>query len=153
MFVEDFMNTNSVVCTEDLPLIQVYQRMLENNCDFICVIDGNAHKIPIGIITEHDICLITIAKGRHPKDLTARDVMSPKFTKAKRKLDLMDCHDLMDSCHTKILMIVDERGGLCGTVSQLDIESSKNNQYFENLMSQAMAKEYLPSMTRINRIF
>ena len=152
MFIRDIMNTCPVVCTEEMPLVQVYQRMLENDCDHVAVIDSNSHKIPIGIITEHDICLVTIGKGRHPKDLTAGDVMNTRIAKALDTLTLTNCADLMQAgVKSKRLLVVDENGALCGTLTDADLERSKTNQHFEDLLSRAIAKEYKPS--GINRIF
>ena len=83
----------------------------------------------------------------------AEDVMNPHITKAQRTLNVMDCYDLIDSSKTKNLIIVDEKGGFCGTLSQQDIENSKQNQYFQDFVSHSVAKEYQPSLTGINRIF
>jgi CBS domain-containing protein len=151
MFVSDIMNLSPVICTEDVPLTQVYQLMLENNCDYIAVVDSYVHKIPIGIITEHEICLVTIAKGRNPRDLTASDVMNTNISKISKTLNLSDCSNLMQGSKTKKLFVIDDNGALCGTLSQFDVENSKNKQYFDDLVSRAMAKEYKPS--GLNRIY
>ncbi len=145
MFVKDIMNANPVVCLEDTPLIQAYELMLENNCDCITVIDSHCHKIPLGIITEHDICLMIIKHGRTPKSLTAENVMNNRTPKAIYTKNWMDCVDLIEESDSKRLLIVNEKGGLCGILQKSDIETSKTNQHFEDLFSRAMAKEYQPS--------
>jgi len=151
MFIREIMNINTVMCTEDMPLIEVYQLMLENNTDFIPVIDGNTHKIPIGIITEHDICLITISKGRNPRNLTAGEVMNTGITKAINNLTLAECSDLLEYSKTKKILVIDKDGALCGTLTEFDIEASKNDKYFEDLLGRTIAKEY--KSTGLNRIF
>jgi CBS domain-containing protein len=151
MFVRDIMNQCAVVCTEDMSLEKVYKLMQENNCDHVIVVENYAHRTPIGIITEHDICLQVVGRGRNPRGLTAANVMNTNITRALATLTLTDCILLMQEKDAKQAFVVDENGTLHGTVTNYDIESTKNKQHIEDLLSRAVARAHRPSA--VNRIF
>ena len=151
MFVRDIMNQCSVVCTEDMPLEKVYKLMQDNNCDHVTVVENYAHNTPIGIITEHDICLQVVGRGRNPRGLTAANVMNTSITRALATLTLADCALLMEESEAKQAFVVDENGTLRGTVRDIDIQISKNRQHIEDLASRVFSREYRPPVE--NRIF
>jgi CBS domain-containing protein len=151
MFVRDVMRENSVVCTEDMPLAKVYQLMLENGCDYITVVESYAHRIPIGIITEHDICLQVIGKGRDPRSLNAANVMNTNVIKASYKLSLADCSNLMETNQMKRALVVNEDGMLCGILTEFDLENTKTKQQIENLLSAEAVSKY--NTHRLNRLY
>jgi isocitrate dehydrogenase len=151
MLVRDIMNQCSVVCTEDMPLEKVYKLMQDNNCDHITVVENYAHNTPIGIITEHDICLQVVGRGRNPRGLTAANVMNTNITRARATLTLADCALLMEESEVKRAFVVDENGTLRGMVRDIDIQVSKNRQYIEDLTSRVVSREQRPSVA--NRIF
>jgi predicted transcriptional regulator len=68
-------------CTEDTPLETVYDMLQSSENGLIVVIDGRAHRVPIGIITEHSICEQIIRRRRDPRGLTAANVLNCKFSK------------------------------------------------------------------------
>lgn len=151
MFVRDIMNQCSVVCTEDMPLEKVYKLMQDNNCDHITVVENYAHLTPIGIITEHDICLQIVGRGRNPRGLTAANVMNTNITRALANLTLADCALLMEESAANRAFVVDENGTLRGTVRDIDIQISKNKQHIEDLASRVVSRERRPLVS--NRIF
>lgn len=151
MFVRDIMNQCSVVCTEDMPLEKVYKLMQDNNCDHVTVVENYAHNTPIGIITEHDICIQVVGRGRNPRGLTAANVMNTNITRALATLTLTDCALLMEECDAKRAFVVDENGTLRGTVRDIDIQFTRNRQHIEDLANRAISREYRPSVS--NRIF
>ncbi len=151
MFIKDIMNCSAVVCTEDTPLPQVYQMMQESNCDYVTVVESHAHRTPIGIITEHDICLQIVGRGRDPRGLTAANVMNTNIVKALYTVSLTDCSEMMSVSQAKRAFVVDENGMFCGTLSHFDIETTKTRQHLEDLASRAISKENYTS--KINRIF
>jgi CBS domain-containing protein len=152
MFVRDIMNQCAVVCTEDMSLEKVYKLMQENTCDHVIVVENYAHRTPIGIITEHDICLQVVGRGRNPRGLSAANVMNTNITRALATLTLTDCILLMQEAEAKQAFVVDENGTLHGTVTNYDIESTKTKQHIEDLLSRAVSKTHRAAASP-NRIF
>jgi len=151
MFAKDVMKKNSVVCTEEMPLMQVYQLMQENECEFVTVVENYAHRTPIGIVTEHDICLQIIGKGRNPRGLSAANVMNTNVLKTSDTSTLEYCADLIKNSRANKLLVTDENGALCGVLTQSDIETNKNRGRVEDLHRNPFFGEF--QNARINRIF
>ena len=63
MSVKNMMRTNFVVCTEDMPLEKVFEEMVGADTEHAVVVEGLAHSVPIGVITERDICLQVLGRG------------------------------------------------------------------------------------------
>lgn len=151
MFAKDIMNKNAVICTEEMPLMQVYQMMLDNKCEYIPVVESYAHNNPTGVVTEHDICLQIISKGRHPRGLTAASVMNAEITKTLDTSTSSYCSDLLENSRTKRLFVIDENGALCGVITPKEIESNRIERRAETINRSAFLGEY--RNPGINRIF
>lgn len=151
MFAKDIMNKCSVICTGEMPLMQVYQSMQENECEFITVVEDYAHKNPIGVVTEHEICFQIIGKNRNPRGMTAASVMNTAIIKAPETSTLSYCSDLFAGSESKRLFVVDENGALCGVLLPNDIEIHKADRRIESPNRSAFLSEYRNA--GINRIF
>jgi len=114
MFVRDLINENPAVCTEDLPLEQVYKLMQEKNSDRVVVIESKAHRIPIGVVTEHEICMQVVGRGRSPRGMTAANVMNTDFVKADLKADISGFDERR--CGRRPVIVTDENGALQGVL-------------------------------------
>lgn len=151
MFARDIMNKNVVVCTGEMPLSQVYQLMQDKACEFVSVVEDYAHKNPIGVVTEHDICLNIIGRERNPRGLTAASVMNSQVTRIAEMASLNHCVNLIDGDKTKKLLVVDENGSFCGSICLGDLEAEKNLHRNEIAGRSAFLSEF--RNPRINRIF
>jgi predicted transcriptional regulator len=142
------MKTNFVVCTEDMPLEKVFEKMTAQNTDHAVVVEGLAHSVPIGLITEHDICAQVVGRGRSPRGLTAANVMGtnlPKVSSDSHSLDL----DMLPS-GARVVCVVDGDGAICGTISASEFGSSAPRAA-ETAASASMVRHFQVSMA--NRLY
>ncbi len=65
--------------------------MVDNDCGCIPVVDSEAQKKPIGMITDRDITMRTVAEGKNPLDLTAADAMSNDAVTVTPDTSVEDC--------------------------------------------------------------
>lgn len=151
MFAKDIMNKCSVICTEDMSLIDVYQLMLDNECEYVPVVESYAHNNPTGVITERDICLQIIAKGRNPRSLTAASVMNAEVAKTLDTSTVAYCAGIFEDGRTKKLFVVDENGALCGVITPKEIEANRFERPVDTINRSAFLGEY--RNPGINRIF
>ena len=121
MLLKDVMKDVGTVCTESMPLQQVYEMMQQSGSGFATVVENRAHQKPLGIITEHDICLQVVGRNRDPKGMAAANVMNTKFTKVNCDSTVTECARLAEECGAEKILIVDENGILCGTVEKTDL--------------------------------
>lgn len=84
MLLGEHMIIDLPVCTEDLSLDQVYEMLCRSDERMVIVVDSNAHKVPIGIITERSICAQVVGRRRDPRSLTAANVLDTNIKKLRR---------------------------------------------------------------------
>lgn len=121
MNVKEVMTADPACCTADTSLQEVAKLMVDNDCGCIPVVDGKDTKRPVGMITDRDITVRTVAEGKNPLDLTAGDAMSPNVTTVTPKTSLEECCNLMESNQIRRVAVVDETGACCGMIAQADI--------------------------------
>jgi CBS domain-containing protein len=115
------MTENPAFCRPETKLQEVARLMVD--CDFgeIPVVDSDSSRKPIGVITDRDITVRAVAQGRNPLELTARDCMSTDPVTTTPDADLEEAANLLGEHQLRRLPVVNERGELCGIVTQADI--------------------------------
>ena len=120
MQVRDVMTQQVACCTPDTDLQEVAKMMTECDCGAIPVIDRDSGKA-IGIITDRDIVCRSIASGKNPIGRRVEEVMTMPIAAVIPDSTLDDCLAKMESAQIRRIPVVDERGRLCGIISQADI--------------------------------
>lgn len=121
MNVNELMTKNPACCTADSKLQDVAQMMVKNNCGCIPVVENENSRKPIGMITDRDITIRTVAEGKNPLDLTAGDVMTDQVVTVSTDTSVEDCCNKMENHQIRRIAVVDENGGCCGIVAQADV--------------------------------
>lgn len=140
--------TDFIVCTEDTPIEKVYEMLEAAKARHAFVVESLAHQIPIGIVTEHDICAHLIGSGRSPRGMTAAGVMSTNFAKIRAGTEPDQARSAAGSTH--LICIVDENGAPCGTVSPAEVDSPKVSAA-ETISSTVVIRQFQVSVA--NRIY
>lgn len=123
MLLSEIIGNDTVVCTEEMPLEEVFSLMDRRSADHVVVIESYSHRKPIGMVTEHDICMHIIGRGRDPRGLTAANVMNTQILRARASDSLAECREMFDRTGFRMLCVVNENGSLDGTVNLAEFES------------------------------
>jgi CBS domain-containing protein len=115
------MTADPACCTADTPLTEVAKMMVECDCGAIPVVDSQDSKKPVGMITDRDITIRTVAEGRNPLDLTASDAMTVNVMTVTPETSLEECCNLMEDQQIRRVVVVDKNGSCCGMIAQADI--------------------------------
>ena len=121
MLVQEIMTKNPACCTSETNLQEVAKMMVENDCGCIPVVDSESSKKPVGMITDRDITIRTVAEGKNPLDLTAADAMSNDAITVTPETSVEECCNLMENNQIRRIAVVDGNGGCCGMVAQADV--------------------------------
>ena len=121
MNVREVMTADPACCTADTPLTEVAKMMVECDCGAIPVVDNQDSKKPVGMITDRDITIRTVAEGRNPLDLTASDAMTVNVMTVTPETSIEECCNLMEDQQIRRVVVVDENGFCCGMIAQADI--------------------------------
>lgn len=126
--VRDVMTENPACCTPETKLPEVARMMVECDCGEIPVVDEQETRRPVGVITDRDITVRTVAQGRNPLELTARECMSVNPVTIEPDASLDDASALLADHQLRRLPVIDEQGRLCGIVAQADIANSLSSR-------------------------
>lgn len=116
MLVSEIMSRCVAECTEDAALEKVYELLRKCEHGLVVVIDSEAHRVPIGVVSERSICDQIISRGRNPRTLTAGAVMDSRI-RTVRETDGADKLTLKENEHVTAVVVVNDRRQACGIVT------------------------------------
>lgn len=119
--VKDIMTVDPVCCLPTSSLKSVAQLMIKHDCGEIPVVYSMERTKVVGVITDRDIVIRTVAKGLNPLDMTAEEIMTTPAKIIKMDLSISDCCELMEEEQIRRLPVVDDQENICGMVSLADI--------------------------------
>jgi CBS domain-containing protein len=115
--VADVMTQRPRAVAPQTPLTEVAQVMESDDVGAVPVVEGDRL---VGIVTDRDIVVRAIAKGKDPTGMPASDISSRELVTVHPDDDLSDALELMAQHQVRrIAVTADER--LVGVVSQADV--------------------------------
>ena len=142
MKIKDVMTKDVSSLHVDDTVIKAAEIMKEQNVGSVPVCDSNR---VVGMITDRDIALRTVASGKNPDKQSVRDVMSTNPVVGQPEMDVLDAAKIMGERQIRRLPVI-EKNGLVGIVSlgDLAIEPSLENEASEALtdISEPSTPEY-----------
>jgi CBS domain-containing protein len=121
MQVQEVMTKSPECCTAETGLQEVAKMMVDCDCGCIPVVDAHNSKMPVGMITDRDITCRVVAQGKNPLDLTAGDAMTSTVVSVMPTTPLEECLNLMENSQIRRIAVIDDKGIICGIVSQADV--------------------------------
>jgi CBS domain-containing protein len=115
------MSRDVACCTKDTSLMDVARLMRENDCGEIPVMESDASRRLVGVITDRDIVVRTLANGKDPFQMAAGDCMSQPVVTVPADASLEECMRRMRQHQVRRLPVVDRMGQCCGIVAQADL--------------------------------
>ena len=117
MKVSEVMTREVQTIRPDQPVQEAASFMLSADAGSIPVTDGDRL---LGMITDRDIAVRGVAKGRGP-DTPVRELMSNDVVCARLDEDCADVANKMSEAQVRRLPVIDEQDRLCGIVSLGDL--------------------------------
>jgi CBS domain-containing protein len=116
--VKDVMTTRPRAVTPQTPLNEVAEVMEADDVGAVPVVEGERL---VGIVTDRDIVVRAIAKGKDPRGMPAAEVSSRELVTVNPDDDLSDALKLMAQHQVRRLAVTAEDERLVGVVSQADV--------------------------------
>jgi CBS domain-containing protein len=116
--VRDVMSSRPRVASPDTPLTQIAELMASEDVGAIPILEGEQLA---GMITDRDIVVRAVAKGKNPQGMPAREVWSRDIVCVQPDQDLDDVLQVMAEHQVRRVPVVDEDKRLIGVISQADI--------------------------------
>ncbi len=121
MKVKKVMAKKLAFATPEMEIGKVAEMMTDYNVGAIPVVENKDNRKVIGIVTDRDITARVVAKGKDPRQMTAKDVMSTPVVTVKQGDKIKDVARLMEKNQVRRLPVVDKNGEICGMVAQADL--------------------------------
>ena len=133
MQISEIMSRDVVIVSPSDSIQKVAQKMAEIDSGIMLV--GENDRL-VGMVTDRDIVLRAVAKGKAPSKSTARDVMSPDIKYCYEDETIEDAARNMASLQVKRLPVLNREKRLVGIVSlgDLAMEPEANEQSKEALL-------------------
>lgn len=116
--VSEAMTARPRCVTPDTTLKQVAEVMESEDIGSVPVLDGEQLS---GMITDRDIVIRAVAKGKNPDGMPVREIFSRDVVSIGPEDDLSDALQLMATHQVRRLPVVDDENRLVGIVSQADV--------------------------------
>lgn len=117
----DIMTRDVVTCTPEHTIVDVARLMKSEDIGPILVVDNEANRTLVGIITDRDIVLKVIADGKDPKTMKVGDAMSKKLVTCRADDDVDVAMKAMAQFQLRRIPVVEDNLRLVGIISQADV--------------------------------
>jgi len=116
--VREVMTDRPRCVTLDTPVSEAASLMESENIGSLPVLEGEELA---GMITDRDIVVRAVAKGKDPRGMPVREVASRELVTVYAEQDLSDALTKMASEQVRRLPVVDEDNRLVGILAQADV--------------------------------
>jgi CBS domain-containing protein len=116
--VHEVMTDRPRCVTPETPVSEAAQLMASDDVGSLPILDGEQLA---GVVTDRDIVIRAIAKGKDPRGMPVREVASRELVKVHAEQDLSDALKLMAGHQVRRLPVVDDDGRLVGILAQADV--------------------------------
>jgi CBS domain-containing protein len=116
--VREVMTDRPRCVTLETPISEVAQLMESEDIGSLPVLEGDQLA---GMVTDRDIVLRAIAKGKDPRGMPVREVASRELVTVYADDDLSNALKKMASQQVRRLPVVDEENRLVGVLAQADV--------------------------------
>ena len=122
MQVKEIMTRSPVCCTKHSSLTDVARLMREHDCGAVPVVDDDATgNHLVGIVSDRDIVVRSVADGADPSGLTAGDCMTMVVATVTTENTVEECAKLMEEHRVRRVPVVDGHGNCCGILTLADL--------------------------------
>jgi CBS domain-containing protein len=116
--VRDVMTTRPRCVSPDTPVTEAAELMESEDVGALPVLEGDELA---GMITDRDIVIRAIARGKDPRGMPVRDVTTRDVVAIRGDEDLSEALKLMATHQVRRLPVVDDSNHLVGVLAQADV--------------------------------
>jgi CBS domain-containing protein len=118
MKISELMTKSPATCELTTSIEEIARQMTRSDCGSLPVIESNRI---VGLITDRDIVIRSIAAGKCPLELSAQDLMSHPVVTIGQDETIQDAMKALEFNQIRRLPVVDSNSRLVGIVSVADL--------------------------------
>ncbi len=119
MICQEIMKRELQTIDEASSIQHAAEKMATANVGFLPVCDGNGQAL--GTITDRDITVRAVARGKPPGSTAVAEVMSREVISCRENDDLAVAEQQMVQHHKSRILVLDDSGRLKGVISLSDL--------------------------------
>ncbi|MCI9015556.1 MAG: CBS domain-containing protein [Clostridia bacterium] len=124
MKVKECMSLNVCCCTPDTTVTEIAKKMCDNHIGCIPVCDTN--NTVVGVLTDRDIILRTVACNKDANITKASDIMTCKTCCCTPETDINEATKLMSDLQIRRIPVCDNNNKIVGILSLGDLANNDN---------------------------
>ena len=122
MKLKDLCVLEVACCTPDVTVVEAARLMRQHHTgDLVVLDDADEEREPVGIVTDRDIVLQVLAKGRDPSRTKVREIMSTQLVVASDSEDYAEALQRMATHGVRRVPVVDDKRCMVGIVTLDDM--------------------------------
>lgn len=146
MQAKEIMSRDPQFCTPGDTLQKAARLMADHDCGCLPVVDGADSKRIVGVLTDRDIAVRGVARGKMP-DSTVNDVMTPAPAYCSPNDDIAAVELIMVERQVRRVPVVDGDGRVVGMIAQADL-ARNNSAVSDREVGQIVEKISEPAFPR-----
>lgn len=116
--IREVMTMNPETVSKDSSVADAARIMRDHDTGIVPIVDGDRL---VGVVTDRDITVQTVADGRDPHMTTVGEIASAHLVTLDPQQNLDDALQLMAQHQVRRLPVCEEEGRLIGIVAQADV--------------------------------
>ena len=117
----DVMIRDPVCCTPDDSVVEAARIMERDEVSVVPIVESADTRKLVGVVTDRDLCLMVVAAGLPPFDVTVEECMTDEVITVGEETDLREVLRLMQQERQWRIPVVDATGACVGMVAQGDV--------------------------------
>lgn len=122
MAIGEICNREVIIVSPEASVAEAAQLMREHHVGDLVVVRAEDGKTePIGIITDRDLVMETLATEMDAAVITVGDIMTPELVKVSEDTGVFESIRYMRDMGVRRMPVVDAQGGLAGMIAMDDL--------------------------------
>ncbi len=121
MKIKEIMTPTPECAVPETKLEELARKMVQKDCGAIPIVVSREDMRPVGIVTDRDITCRSLANGKNPLNLCAKDIMTTTLITLPENSSLEECCGAMEKNRIRRIIVVDQNGKTAGIVAQADV--------------------------------
>lgn len=122
MKLKDVCVVDVATCLRDQTITAAAKQMRDRHTgDLVVIDDADEQHEPIGIVTDRDIVVEVVARGRDPDKTTVGEIMSNRVVVASESEESAQALERMATQGVRRIPVVDDAGNIAGIITLDDL--------------------------------
>lgn len=122
MAIGEICNREVIIVYPDASVAEAARLMRQHHVgDLVVVREGDERNEPIGIVTDRDLVMETLAPELDAAAITVGDIMAPDLVKVSEDTGVFESIRYMRDMGVRRMPVVDAQGGLAGLIAMDDL--------------------------------